>query len=781
MTCFRLVARVAFLALLALPLQDQEAVERTADPAKEVVVLVNENVPESVAIGEYYATRRAIPKANICRIKTTPNEICDWAALRKDILEPLTKFLEDKPDILYIVPTWGVPVKTREEKPANDGKDGEAGPIKSWVSGRDYACIDREIELIKIPHEIDGWIASTVFRHQRRITREDSIYIVSRLDGPTAEAARGLVDLALYGEAYGIEGRALLDTRGLAKEDPLGATDAEMKEIAPLFERASIDFDHDDKGDVVDLATRESAGHYWGWYTGNVLCSKESWRFRPGAVGAHLHSFSGAQLRRTNQTWTGPLVHFGITGTCGTVYEPLVAGFPYGQVFFDRFLSGHTFGESMAMATMFTSWVAVYVGDPLYAPYAAGMKERQAKNRETAKTASRSIAAALDAGEVAKALEITKDVESIGVPYAGAEDTSFLVREAKSRAAFPERKAKGTVVELWRAIASANAAADPKQGLALARKAAELSPGSADAALVLARRAAEAGSAREALEAAEIVEKVTPGFDAAYWKGRALLLMKRHKEALASFDAALAARFDVDAARRAGEALVELKRYKEAIARLEDVVKRNPGEREVAVELGRALMATRDWRRSVEVLDAAHQDLPAVWSDLKSWASCAEMLAAALRSEGIEKERPLELLQSVREITSGRLRPTPPAVASKIAAAIDDAKGGEKLSELPVYDERSGGLPKLRIGNKGPAEIQVFINGPMGYTTVMKGAAPGKESKPVEVELAPGQYRIALVVTEKGSTPKKLWRDQPLFPGQVIALALDGAHQLYKP
>src|SRR6266850_1814499 len=109
----------AILALFALSLRNQEAVERSVDPAKEVVILVNENVPDSVSIGEYYASRRSIPKERICRIRTTPNEICDWPELRKDILEPLKKFLEDKPDVLYIVPTCGVPVKTREEKPAN--------------------------------------------------------------------------------------------------------------------------------------------------------------------------------------------------------------------------------------------------------------------------------------------------------------------------------------------------------------------------------------------------------------------------------------------------------------------------------------------------------------------------------------------------------------------------------------------------------------------------------------------------------------------------------------
>src|SRR5688572_16848310 len=168
-----MTARFALIAFLAVALQEQEpSEEKAVDPAKDVVILVNESVPESASIGEYYASRRGIPKSNICRVRTTPNEICDWPELRKDVLEPLKKFLEDKPSVLYIVPVWGIPVKTREENPNNDGKGGPGGPVTTFVEGRDYACVDREIELLKTQHDLDGWFASKVFRVERRINLE---------------------------------------------------------------------------------------------------------------------------------------------------------------------------------------------------------------------------------------------------------------------------------------------------------------------------------------------------------------------------------------------------------------------------------------------------------------------------------------------------------------------------------------------------------------------------------------------------------------------------------
>src|SRR5688572_4741913 len=153
--------------LLLLALQDPEPETPPVNPGLQVVVLVNEALPESVSIGEYYAQRRAIPKANICRVRTSTAEICKWSELRKDILEPLKKFLEDKRDVLYIVPVWGIPVKTEEENSANDGKGGPEGPVGAMVTGRDYACIDREIELLKTDHDTDGWMASKVFKLDR--------------------------------------------------------------------------------------------------------------------------------------------------------------------------------------------------------------------------------------------------------------------------------------------------------------------------------------------------------------------------------------------------------------------------------------------------------------------------------------------------------------------------------------------------------------------------------------------------------------------------------------
>ncbi|MBI5367049.1 MAG: TIGR03790 family protein [Planctomycetes bacterium] len=769
-----------------------EPVAGTVDAAVEVVILVNENVPESVALGEYYAQRRKIPKEQICRVRTRVEEVCSWADLRKEILEPLKAFLASRPRVLYLVPTYGVPVKTSEEKPENDGKGGPGGTITQMVEGRDYCAVDRELELLRVEHPIDGWLQSKFFNRELPLTVEDQVYLVSRLDGPTPEAARALVDNALYGEAYGIEGECFLDTRGMTDpKDGYGSIDVEMKGIAAVYTKNGLEFVHDDKPEVVDLASRANQAHYWGWYTGDVLCSRDEWRFVRGAVGAHLHSFSAGVLRKKDRTWTGPLVYHGITGTCGTVYEPLAAGFPYGTVFLDRFLKGHAFGQAMEMANLFTSWMAIFVGDPLYAPYAAGMKERQEKNRATARSAYQAIAGALDAGETARALTLAQEAAAIGVPYAGAEDTAFLVREAQARAAAgaPAAGAKpaGTVADLKLALDATRAAAeagDWRRAAVAAKKAVALSPASHDGNLWLGRVLVEVDDAKGALAALEVAARVESGYELGVARGRALRRLGKRAEAVTAFESALAQRFEVACARQLGETLCELKRFAEAAARLEAVYAKYPSDGALALELGKAYVAVKEWGKAIAVLEkGAAAELPASGADVAEYVAGKELLTAAVTGEGKDKARAAALAALVKELKSGRVRPTAAAQAARIADAASElaaAAGTEELKDLPAYPPAGNGLPRLRLASKAAAPVQVLISGPVALSATLPAAAPKSNPRPTDVELLPGVYRIVVSTVEGGK--RRAWRRElRLESGRVVALALDEKFGLYLP
>lgn len=357
------VALYLFSAVAAAAQTGQVA--RPVNVVTEVVVVVNDASPDSVTLGDYYATARGIPTSQICHLNTVTTETCTWNVYRTQIETPLRTFLTTRPQVIYIVMMYGLPLKTIEENPGNDiGGD--------YLTNRDYCAIDREVELIKTAHAIEGWIVNPMFGAGRHPVSTDPFYVVGRLDGPTPALVQAMIDNALYGEANGVTGDSLLDTRGLSNpNDPYTLIDLEMKNIESTYQFFGIPYTHDDLSAVVDLAMRPDQAHYWGWYTTNAVISAPTWQFNRGAVGAHLHSFSASTVRSTTSNWVGPLVYHGITGTCGTVYEPYSVGFPYGTVALDRFFRGYTLGAAMQMANNYTSWMAVFIGDPLYAPYAA--------------------------------------------------------------------------------------------------------------------------------------------------------------------------------------------------------------------------------------------------------------------------------------------------------------------------------------------------------------------------------------------------------------------------
>src|SRR5262245_64677132 len=93
--------------------------------AERVLVLVNDRMPRepgtgnagaSAFVGQHYASRRGIPPGNILHLKTTPDEVIGGDEFKAQIEAPLRKFLDAnngamRAKILYIVPTYGVPVQ----------------------------------------------------------------------------------------------------------------------------------------------------------------------------------------------------------------------------------------------------------------------------------------------------------------------------------------------------------------------------------------------------------------------------------------------------------------------------------------------------------------------------------------------------------------------------------------------------------------------------------------------------------------------------------------------
>ena len=127
---------------------------------------------------------------------------------------------------------------------------------------------------------------------------------------------------------------------------------------------------------------------YYGWYAGNVAgpFTQPDFRFSPGAVAIHIHSYSAGTLRDPNANWVGPLLSRGAVATAGNVYEPYLQLTAHLNTFNDRLLHGFTFAESAYMSIRALSWMNVMVGDPLYRPYGSWLQIET--SRDSAKGAS---------------------------------------------------------------------------------------------------------------------------------------------------------------------------------------------------------------------------------------------------------------------------------------------------------------------------------------------------------------------------------------------------------
>ena len=237
------------------------------------------------------------------------------------------------------------------------------------------AAVDHELSWFgRDPKRVTlaGPIENPLFSTQKAmdIRPENGVMIVGRLDGPSAEIAKGLVDKAMQAEETGLWGRAYFDARGL-KTGAYLQGDTWIRNAAQLVARAGFETVLDDQSETFSSGNPLShIALYAGWYAAHVSgpFSLDEVEFVPGAIAYHLHSYSASVLRTTDKHWVGPLLQKGVTATMGCVYEPYLGATPDIGVFVVRLLMGFSFGEAAYACQRVLSWQTTVVGDPLYHP-----------------------------------------------------------------------------------------------------------------------------------------------------------------------------------------------------------------------------------------------------------------------------------------------------------------------------------------------------------------------------------------------------------------------------
>jgi uncharacterized protein (TIGR03790 family) len=356
-------------------------------PARTIVVF-NTAVPDSEALAKFYAEKRDIAGDHVVGLDCPPEQEISREQYDTTVAEPLRKIFEERqwwhvhetPDgdkrvqtlgVHFVALIRGMPLKIRPTATPYPGDNPAGG---GPVQGRNEASVDSELSALGFfTRQISGAITNPYFQGFRPIAEVTGapLLLVTRLDAPESATVRRMITDAIEAEKKGLWGRAFVDgTHETSGGREIG--DAWMRAIVDQCHKEGVPVVFDDLPTIFpDAFPMSDCALYYGWYAGNIAgpFNQPGFRFVPGAIAAHIHSYSATTLRDENSGWSGPLVSRGAAATVGNVYEPYLELTAHLDVLNDRLLHGFTFAESVFMSSRVLSWMGVALGDPLYRPY----------------------------------------------------------------------------------------------------------------------------------------------------------------------------------------------------------------------------------------------------------------------------------------------------------------------------------------------------------------------------------------------------------------------------
>jgi uncharacterized protein (TIGR03790 family) len=364
------------------------------EPAN-VVVVANQRSADSVAIAKYYMAKRAIPAKNLILLDAPTKADITWTEFVDQVFNPLraqlikdgwlSAYATDLRDhegrllnvffgnkIDFLVVCYDVPIRIVED-PARMAAAATTGPAPRKEFSTNEAAVDSELALLAaINTPTVGFVPNPIYNHLDPDSfSRASVVRVARLDGPSPDAVRGLIDSALAGEAQGLQGRAYLDFSGRYPEG-----DDWIKGAGQIVRQLGFDVSEDHAATLFSWKQRfDAPAIYFGWWSWELAgpISDKNFHFPPGAIAIHIHSFSGEMIRDANHRWVGPLVVRGVAATVGNVFEPYLQLTHNPEMFMAALAHGLTTGEAAYYSLPALSWQAIFIGDPLYRPFATGL------------------------------------------------------------------------------------------------------------------------------------------------------------------------------------------------------------------------------------------------------------------------------------------------------------------------------------------------------------------------------------------------------------------------
>ena len=411
----------AFVALGTLGLlqtRSSWAFEEGIAPQR-VLIVYNSNytadddgdgVQDSLEVAQYYSLKRHIPSTNILGVHVSSvysTVYTSYSAMQSEMIQPVQQKLNalGPNNIDVILLSYGVPSRYSSFLQATFlGLDNIMAGLWYWNPYIDNILFGWPNPYFDRAPSFDG--DRTRFSHSIYQFIGTPMYLVTRIAGPRGvDRALDQIDQALYADKYFYpapgyyQGNVYIDVENRARAalytDSYLSTNTDVingnirtyngvdvnlaytEHFIPIgltlkWERTKylIGSQGAQWQDQSPALTAPNAMFYAGWDSLNKY--NNVWGWLPGSVGADLDSQELGYSLTTPfvPSWGINALDNGLTATCGSVTEPDLPYIVRPNVLQYYLFKGYSFAEAGTLASPLLGWVAMCVGDPLYAPFA---------------------------------------------------------------------------------------------------------------------------------------------------------------------------------------------------------------------------------------------------------------------------------------------------------------------------------------------------------------------------------------------------------------------------
>jgi uncharacterized protein (TIGR03790 family) len=318
-------------------------VSRPALGAAQLGLVINDDEPNSVAVGELYRKARAIPVRNVVHVKIPGKPRKLDAAQFRHLKETIDAQLG--PDVQAVLMVWTAPYAVECN-----------GLTGAYTFGFDAELCQEPCGAAKPNPYFNS--------ESRRPFSEFGMRLSMQLPTDSVDEARALI-------ARGVASGAALQP---ASAYYLSTSQSARNSRAPFFPQPGRILARKLALKRLQADVLEGVDDIMIYETGMARVAKlETLKFRPGALADHLTSFGGdllGEAQMSSLRW----LEAGATASYGTVTEPCNywQKFPQPSVLLRHYVQGVTALEAYWRSVAWPSQ-GVFIGEPLAAPYQPGI------------------------------------------------------------------------------------------------------------------------------------------------------------------------------------------------------------------------------------------------------------------------------------------------------------------------------------------------------------------------------------------------------------------------